>query len=278
MVQRPAVPGNAGYSVEELEVAIQLQGKAAHQMVLGRLEFGLGGAFLDKLCQQLAHQAQCRVGLVRAGLQADGEGPGVQAWGKVAVHAVGQATLLAHRIGQARGKAAATQDVVAHHQRQVIGVGAPIAGLAQQYLGLGTGKGHNDVACRCQRGHFGHRGPGRAIVRTQAAEQLAHQRIGLGTVQRPHHRHAGIAGSHHLRVQRRHVAHLQAAQAGLGHFTAIGMVAVHGRIVGALRQHTGAGARLAQAGDPLGAVALPQGCGKRGFGQLARSQGDGTGE
>src|SRR6218665_922905 len=55
-------------------------------------------------------------GVVGGGLQAHGEGAGVQAGGKVAVDVVAQAAPFTHLVGQARDKTASAQNVVAHQQ------------------------------------------------------------------------------------------------------------------------------------------------------------------
>ena len=78
VVARQAVPGDVGNLGQKAGVAVHAQGEAADEVVFGGLELGLGGALPHKVLQHLPGHLHSLVGLVGAGLQADGEGAGVQ--------------------------------------------------------------------------------------------------------------------------------------------------------------------------------------------------------
>ena len=76
---------------------------------------------------------------------------------KVAGHAISQATLFTHLSCQARYKAAATQNVIAHQQGEESWVITFVTGLAHQHLGLGGVKRNIFLHGLRQRCHLSHR-------------------------------------------------------------------------------------------------------------------------
>ena len=102
VVARQAVPGDVGNLGQKAGVAVHAQGEAADEVVFGGLELGLGGALPHKGLQHLPGHLHGLRGLVGAGLQADGEGAGVQGGLEVAVGAVAQAAFFAHFVHEQR--------------------------------------------------------------------------------------------------------------------------------------------------------------------------------
>ena len=273
VIQRQIVPSDIHDVAQQLLVAVQAQGKTADQVVLGGAQLFLRRALGHKVAQHLARQGQRLLGLVGTGFQANGEGTGMQSGSHVAGDAIGQATLFTHRFHQARGKAAPAQDVVAQQQRKKVRVAALDAWLAQQDLRLRRGKGDADVLRLRQRRHFGHGGQGGAIfLGRQALQQLGHQRIGLGLVQCPHHRHLGAAGLHHLLVEGLHIGQGDLLQRGRGGKAPIGMTAVHRRSKSLPGHRTRPRGGLLERRRPALALALPDAGRPAGLSDLAAGQ------
>jgi len=137
VVQRQVVPGDIGHVAEQFAIAVDKQREAADEVGLGGIELSLRRALLHETRKHLTRHRQRLFRLVGAGLQPDRERTRMQAWRKTAVDAVTQAAFFAHLGRQARDKAATAQNVVAHRQREKIGIVALVAGLPQQHVRLG---------------------------------------------------------------------------------------------------------------------------------------------
>ena len=115
---------------------------------------------------------------------------------EVAVDAVTQTTLLPHFLGQARGKAATTQDVVAHGEGEEVRIVALVAGLTDEHMGLCRLEGNALLTGQCQRRHYSHRRQRCAVALGQTGQQGAHQRIGLCPRHGTHQADLGTTGRH----------------------------------------------------------------------------------
>ena len=274
VVQRQLVPGNVGHVGQQLAVAVDAQWKTARQIGFGGTHFGLGGAFGHVVAQHLLRHGHRLFSLLGFGLQANGEAAAIEAWRKIAAHAVREATFFAHLAHQARGKAF-TQDVVAHHEGKVPRVLACVAGLAHQHLRLCGLEGQLDQLTLAQRGHGRHVGRRRAL-RLHAGGQLRQQGfdhlVGLGARHGAHHRGLGPARCQLLVAPALHVGHVNRSQRLCGGFGAVGVCAIHGFFIGQAGHGAGARHGFFERCGPACAVALPNRRWKIGMAQLARRQ------
>ena len=237
--------------MQQFGVGVEAQGKGADQIAFGLLQFGFGGAFGHKVGQHFLRGGQCRGGVGFLSAEGNAEGAGFGGGREVAVGAVGVAVLIAQGFHQAAVEAAAAENVVAHHQRIIIGVVTADKRHAHHDLRLLGGK-RNITPLGVALGHRRHGGAAAAFCR-QAGEHGLNQGFGLATVDVAHHRHNGVVFTVAAAVEGAYVGQRYRAQALLARAgaAAVGVVGVIQKRGGAVGHKSGVGFVLLQGGNAL---------------------------
>ena len=114
IVQRQVVIADHGQVAEDFLVAVDAQRETADRCSAWHAAIRPAvGPSATKRRSVARTTSSASFGLIPLGLQADLERSRLRQRHEIAVHAVGQAAFLAHLFGQARGKAAAAQNIVA---------------------------------------------------------------------------------------------------------------------------------------------------------------------